>query len=115
MRSKETNGKIEESGDEFSFELTRSSSVPSGRQERNPCSCWNERRLGVDELRVENAADIAFGLVDLLFRIAIEREIETDIKKFLLRLLQTVAQALEVLVCGVEQGVAHEPFRLRAR
>src|SRR3989338_7938544 len=61
-----------------------------------------EGRLRVDKFGVEDAADIPFGLIYLLLRITIEREVEADIKELLLRLLQVVAQALQVLIRGIE-------------
>jgi len=37
-------------------------------------------RLRVDELRVKDAADVPLGLLYLLFRVAVERDIETDVE-----------------------------------
>ena len=45
VRSKETNGNIEESGLELSLEVTPSSSRPMGSADLNPCSCWKSAGL----------------------------------------------------------------------
>jgi hypothetical protein len=44
----------------------------------------------------------------------IEREIEAHIEELLLRLLQVIAQRFEVLVCRIEQRIAHQALRFRA-
>ena len=104
----------EERGERRSVELTpHSKLVVRGRQYTlEPLLLLEERRLDVDELRFEDRLHLRLELVELVLGAPVEGDVETDVEEPLLGLLELVAQALEILVGGVELRVADEPLFL---
>src|SRR3989344_718074 len=90
--------------------------VGAQRQDRaEPLLLLEERGADVDEARLENGAYVALHFVDFLPRVAVDGEVETDIKDALLRLLERVAQLLEVGVGGIEHRIANHSLLFARR
>ena len=71
--------------------------------------------LNVDKLGLQHILHLALGLVKLLFTLAVEGEVQSDIKHLFARLLELVPQKFNVLVGGVQFWVAHHPPLLAHR
>jgi hypothetical protein len=56
VRSKEVNGKSDESGEELSLEWTAKRSLPSGKVLLYPCSCW--KRAGFTYTSLASRMDL---------------------------------------------------------
>ncbi len=67
-----------------------------------------ERRLDVNELGLKDGLDFGFYFIKFRVALAVNSNIETDIKKFLLRLLELVAKILQVLISDIKHWVAHQ-------
>src|SRR3989338_3356080 len=74
-----------------------------------------ERRADVDKPRLQNRAYLGFYLVYLFARVPVDSKVEPDFKYPLLCLLQRIAQALKIGVCGVEHWVAHHALLFARR
>ena len=73
------------------------------------------RRLGIDELSLENGFYRLTLFVQILVVLPIDGHIEAEAEKFFRALLQVVAQAFDVFQRGFQYGIAHLPaFRFDA-
>src|SRR3989344_4557393 len=86
VRSKETKGKMEETGEEFI------------------------RVFGLGELGFHDGADFRFGFIELIRAVGVNREVKREGEKTLLGLLELVAKVFQVPESRVQHRVANEPF-----
>ena len=71
-----------------------------------------ERGLRVGEARLQEGFYLIFRFVEFVLREAVDRDVEPEVEQPLLRLLEFVAQLLQIPVCRIQNRIAHEALLL---
>src|SRR3989344_987631 len=69
-----------------------------------------ERGLQINELGFKRRFYFVLRFVQVLFRVFYKSYVESNVKKFFLRLLKLIAEPLDVLISNIKLRVAHEAF-----